>query len=505
MKLHRKMALALFQVALVVGLTACGEGEGEDNSASDTTNSIGLYTQTVPQAMGTAPGTPVALGSTDVPNYGHGSIQINISTSSADGASTTVTSGGANNIQLHPLSHLNAPSVGTGTLVSDAFWGKGWNGQDVAVTVIDDFITQLTTRLPGKLIDPLTMTRVKNDATGTATASYAQFFRYMARPYSYRNTLGVTLMTHGDIVAGIAAGDEEMTATFSDPANGYQLNAVNFNDASTPVCNKTPATSTLTCDNPLFTNATGVTSVVSYRLVPGIARGATLTTEHVNLDANTDSKQQWANISGAMLNAKTSKVINLSLGALITNNDLSVDEMLAVLDDSPYTSAPDAVFTVAAGNDSGPCNKSESKQVFNGCNTVAVALAYQAPTKNSTLVVGALDSDGKAIAKYSNRAGLLAQRYLLAPGDSGYTDARNVGIAGTSFAAPRVAGAAAILRGMYPRLSATNIANALLLSANKDINNDGTPDFTGVSLVYGHGKLDLQRAINYLKGDLKLP
>jgi hypothetical protein len=44
-----------------------------------------------------------------------------------------------------------------------------------------------------------------------------------------------------------------------------------------------------------------------------------------------------------------------------------------------------------------------------------------------------------------------------------------------------------------------------LLSANKDIDSDGTPDFSGVSLVYGHGKLDLQRAINYLKGDLKLP
>ena len=505
MKLHPKWSFVLFSVILTIGLTACGEGEGEKDSAADISNSIGLYTQTVPQALTTPPGAPVASGSTDVPDYGYGSIQINITTTSADGSSTTVTSGGANNIQLQPLSHLNALSLGNGALVSNAFWKNGWNGQGIEVTVIDDFKTQLTTQSPGKLTASVAVTRTKRDATSTATASYAQYFRYMPRPYSYRNTLGVTLMTHGDIVAGIAARDENVTATFSDPANGYQLTAVNFNDASTPDCNKTPATSTLTCDSPLFTNATGVTSVVSYRLVPGIARGATLITEPVTLGANTDSKQQWANISGAMLNAKTSKVINLSLGALITNNDLSVDEMLAVLDASPYTSEPDAVFTVAAGNDSGPCNKSESKQIFNGCNTVAVALSYQAPTKNSTLVVGALDRDGKAIAKYSNRAGLLAQRYLLAPGNSGYTDASNTGIAGTSFAAPRVAGAAAILRGMYPLLSATSIANALLLSANKDIDSDGTPDFSGVSLVYGHGKLDLQRAINYLKGDLKLP
>jgi subtilisin family serine protease len=223
------------------------------------------------------------------------------------------------------------------------------------------------------------------------------------------------------------------------------------------------------------------------------------------LDTNTSKTDQWADISGALANAKTSKVINLSLGALITNYDLNVDEMLAVLDASPYTIAPDAVFTVAAGNGGKSCNKSENKQIFNGCNSIAVALAYQAPTKSATLVVGALDSDGKGIASYSNSAGLLAQRYLLAPGDSGYLNASNEGFAGTSFAAPRVAGAAAILRGMYPNLSAADIANALLLSANKDIDNDGTPDFSGVHLVYGHGKLDLQRAINYLKGDLKLP
>jgi hypothetical protein len=505
MVLYRRMALAL----LAVGLVACGEGEGESDAvATDTSNNIGSYSLYIPQALSALPGSPVALGSTDVrSDYGIGTIDIDLYTSSADSASSTRTSGSANNIQLQPLSHLDALSVGTGTLaVSDAFWKNGWNAQGVGVTVIDDFKTQLTNQSPSLVTGPVTINRVKTDTTGgTATASYEQFFRHTPRPYPYRNTLGVTLMTHGDIVAGIAAGDEKTTASFSDPTNGYQISAFNYSNTSPPTCTKVPLTTTLTCDNPLFTDASGVKTGVSYRLAPGIARGASLTTHTVTLGAGTDSKQQWADISGAMTNAKTSKVINLSLGALITNNDLSVDEMLAVLDASPYTSEPDAVFTVAAGNDSGPCNKSESKQIFNGCNTVAVALSYQAPTKNSTLVVGALDRDGKAIAKYSNRAGLLAQRYLLAPGNSGYTDASNTGIAGTSFAAPRVAGAAAILRGMYPLLSATSIANALLLSANKDIDSDGTPDFSGVSLVYGHGKLDLQRAINYLKGDLKLP
>jgi subtilisin family serine protease len=68
----------------------------------------------------------------------------------------------------------------------------------------------------------------------------------------------------------------------------------------------------------------------------------------------------------------------------------------------------------------------------------------------------------------------------------------------TSFAAPRITGAAAVLKHRYPSLTAKEIASALLLSANKDINNDGVNDFTGVHPVYGHGKLDLNRALNLI-------
>jgi hypothetical protein len=33
------------------------------------------------------------------------------------------------------------------------------------------------------------------------------------------------------------------------------------------------------------------------------------------------------------------------------------------------------------------------------------------------------------------------------------------------------------------------------MSASKDINNDGFDDFTGVSPIYGHGKVSLSRAL----------
>ena len=495
MGLYRRMALAL----LAVGLAACGEGEGESDSvASDTTNNIGSYSLYVPQALSSLPGEPISNITAIPTNYGMGKIDINITDI------TSSTFGIALNLKLQPLDHLSVPSVGAGVNLSTSVWQNGWNAKEVEVTVIDDFATALTSK-PGVLTGPMPLTKVKSDATSTASANYEQILRHAPRPY--RNTLGLSVLSHGDIVAGIAAGDEGVSPTFADSASSTQLTAFNILGANiSGACNLLPSTSTLTCDKLLFEQSAAVKSNVTYRLAPGIARSARLVTQPVVLGATNDTKQQWADISGAMTNAsKSSKVINLSLGADIPNNELSLSEMLAVLDASPYTSAPDAVFTVAAGNNGGPCNKNQSSTIFNGCNTVAVALTYQDPTKSTTLVVGALDSDGKAIAKYSTRAGLLAQRYLLAPGDSGYVDVNNVGIPGTSFAAPRVAGAAAILRGMFPKLSAADIASALLLSADKDINGDGTPDFTGVDATHGHGKLDLLRAINYLRGTLKLP
>ena len=108
MKLNRNLVFALFPVVLV-GLTACGEGETEDSSATDTSNNIGIYSQTLPQALSALPGSPVASGSTDVrSDYGIGTIDIDLYTSSADSANSTRTSGSANNIQLQPLPHLDA-------------------------------------------------------------------------------------------------------------------------------------------------------------------------------------------------------------------------------------------------------------------------------------------------------------------------------------------------------------------------------------------------------------
>ena len=88
-------------------------------------------------------------------------------------------------------------------------------------------------------------------------------------------------------------------------------------------------------------------------------------------------------------------------------------------------------------------------------------------------------------------AGFLADRYILASGDTGLSPT----VQGTSFAAPRVAGVAAILKQKFPQLTSADIASVILESADKDMNNDGKPDFTGVDPIFGHGKLSLENAL----------
>ena len=90
---------------------------------------------------------------------------------------------------------------------------------------------------------------------------------------------------------------------------------------------------------------------------------------------------------------------------------------------------------------------------------------------------------------------MFAERFLLASGTTGYKKWDGGFVEGTSFAAPRVAGAAAILRHKFPNLSGSDASSILLLTASKDINNDGIDDFTGISQTFGHGKLDLTSAL----------
>ena len=119
--------------------------------------------------------------------------------------------------------------------------------------------------------------------------------------------------------------------------------------------------------------------------------------------------------------------------------------------------------------------------------------------KSGLLVVGAVDhrpadqsAEGGWILSHDSeghsvRAGAARNAFLVAPDDN-----RPSEFSGTSFAAPRVTGAAAVLSQMCPSLTPQQIGYVLLRSA-RDL---GEP---GIDTVYGYGLLDLENALRKAK------
>ncbi len=111
------------------------------------------------------------------------------------------------------------------------------------------------------------------------------------------------------------------------------------------------------------------------------------------------------------------------------------------------------------------------------------------------LAVGAVDSTG-ALAPFSNKAGTAKDHFLVAPGVNVVSTRKDGGTAtfnGTSFAAPAVSGAAAVVWGASPYLTGREVVDILLQSAT-DL---GAP---GVDDIFGHGLLNLDAALQPVGG-----
>jgi subtilisin family serine protease len=106
---------------------------------------------------------------------------------------------------------------------------------------------------------------------------------------------------------------------------------------------------------------------------------------------------------------------------------------------------------------------------------------------SAVVVAGAATFTGE-FAPWSNRAGDAQGRYLLAPGEWILADCKaRCGLAsGTSFAAPFVAGALALVMEAHPELSGPQVADLVLTTA-RPLTSAGDP------AVWGRGMLDLHR------------
>ena len=363
-------------------------------------------------------------------------------------------------------------------------------GKGTTIAVIDDFksIHASTTTFPR-------IYRAINAHTSSSSIpeNYSAIYSV---PYQID-----TSYTHGDLVSSIAGG-------YATAPSALTLKVPAYDTADLFSCTLSYQAKQLACPQTFHANApaSSLQASLSMPPIPGVASDATILPLRVDLSDSQNAVNTNAAIYGHLINSLSSSlvnVINLSLGSDMPVSTTPAKDIQAIMDaySIPSSIAINAVITISAGNSSTPCGIN-----YFGCNIHAMALVLpptsdinsKSTTASSTLVVGALTGTGTAqtIARYSTFPGQLASRLIFASGDTGFfQDAGGNNAVGTSFAAPRVSGVAAIIKQQFPKLTSDQIATIILQSADRDMNNDGTPDFMGVDPIYGNGKLSLKNAL----------
>lgn len=391
-------------------------------------------------------------------------------------------------------------------------WTAGWTGAGTNINVIDDASWDAINIDVGNY----TFTREVVHGNGTTEHQYTS-----QHTVEYSDDMTVS---HGWIVKNIAGGDKrtltDYTATTDYSSNtitscvrnkkvvyssGYTAGNYTIGTAFYTVTNDSTSY-TSTTDKAKFCEVSNDTSFFAAPtwsssemiISPGVAKDATITVSNVDLSPYQNPSTTWAYINGFIENSSSFDAVNLSLGLSINSNTYNWDYFKNNKSSFTFSGNPVGVYVIAAGNSSAPC----TSNYFNNCNLLAAIMILNDDLKDQTIVAGATDtvSGTKTIATYSNQAGVMMDRYLMANGDSGWDaeNSTNTGddVEGTSFAAPRIAGAAAIVKSKFPNLTGANIADILLLTADKDINDDGSDDFSSVSSIYGRGELDLSSALS---------
>ena len=168
------------------------------------------------------------------------------------------------------------------------------------------------------------------------------------------------------------------------------------------------------------------------------------------------------------------KVINMSLGG-----DPAGQFLLNAI---ARAASAGIVMVISAGND--------GKDPAKGANADAFALSAAQAHPGRVIIAGGLDTNLTDLAEFSNRAGMGQQSYLTALGRAVRTiDHTGTGYlySGTSFAAPIISGAAALLAQAFPNLTGQQIIDILFRSADE-------LGAAGTDATFGRGRLNIQRA-----------
>ncbi|MFM9853552.1 MAG: S8 family peptidase [Sphingomonadaceae bacterium] len=184
--------------------------------------------------------------------------------------------------------------------------------------------------------------------------------------------------------------------------------------------------------------------------------------------------------------ANNARVINISLGGSPANNTLRNAINRAT--------AAGIVIVISAGN-KGVDNPTAALNP----DTLA-QIANDGVARNLVIIAGALDASNTALADFSNRAGNSSTHYLGALGVRVRASDQNEAsflVSGTSFSAPVISGAVALLASAFPTLNGSQIVDLLFRSAN-DLG------AAGVDSEFGYGALNIARAFQP-QGQLSIP
>lgn len=225
-------------------------------------------------------------------------------------------------------------------------------------------------------------------------------------------------------------------------------------------------------------------------VINSVAPEAALTTYAFQL-TQSDAETAFQN-----LNAQGVHIINNSWGSARFDHtdgseDTDFDSRVNQWISSRYkitganTYSENMLFIFSAGNSGNYCPDKRIQQCSFYPAVVHGVRALGDEDTEAYIWVGSLTDSGTALADYSHSAGDMGADFIVA-----HDDILSAGDgAGTSFAAPRVAGAAALIRHKFPGLDGFQLKDLLLTTAT-DI---GDP---GVDVIYGHGKLNLNNALS---------
>jgi hypothetical protein len=217
------------------------------------------------------------------------------------------------------------------------------------------------------------------------------------------------------------------------------------------------------------------------------------------------------------------RVINLSLGGPI-DSDPSLENALR------RAASAGVLIVVAAGNEATPATGSEPAKGLTP--TEPAHIAGEAASLGRIVAVGSVDPS-RRLSAFSNRAGLTQTHYILAPGEkvvlagvdddirrpdlpscspgqsTDCNDTDSEGdywlASGTSFAAPLVSGALALMLQKFPNITPENALRAILETADDYVDAapdavSGLPAGVGRDAVSGVGIMNLARAFSPIGG-----